>query len=437
MATSATSRNGTSESNTTRFARAVVIGAGIAGLTAAQVLAGYFDQVTLIERDNVPDPAGFRRGVPQTRHAHRLLPRGQIILERRFPGLVSELLAQGAVAVEPLKELSIGYDGVWHTGRPRPNWVSLSASRALLEATIYRRLSALSNVRLMQGYEVIGLQADDSVAQVTGVTIQCVRCQSTEVLPADLVVDASGRNSKAPRWLDELGYPAPEEWTIDPFVGYATRIYERPANFDGEWETLYVRPTPPYGTRGGIIVPMEGNRWHVTLVGVAEDYPPQDADGFLEFARSLPTPALYDTIKDARPLSKPAGYRLAANRIRRFDRLPRYLEGFLVFGDAATILNPIYAQGMTAAAIGSQVLEECTAEYVAGDLTGLSRAFQQRLNHALSRLWRSVISQDWHWSTTTVTDKADQIQLSQTASAPARIEIKRYGDADHLSRRTA
>jgi 2-polyprenyl-6-methoxyphenol hydroxylase-like FAD-dependent oxidoreductase len=90
--------------------------------------------------------------------------------------------------------------------------------------------------------------------------------------------------------------------------------------------------------------------------------------------------------------------------------LPRYLEGFLVYGDAAYILNPIHAQGMTAAAMGSQALGQCLAQQPQGDLTGLAHAFQKQLSHSLSRLWHTVTSQDWQWPATTVTDNSEDIQ---------------------------
>lgn len=400
------------ERKSTQFGHAVVIGSGIAGLLAARVLSNHFSRVTIVERDNPPDPVEFRRGVPQARHAHRLMPRGQTILEQQFPGLVDELLAHGAVAVEASQDIAVDYEGKWYTAPSRPNWVTLSVSRALLESTIYARIGALSGIHFMQGYEVTGLQVDEEHERVTGIWLHCNRCQTVIELPADLVVDVSGRNSKSPQWLESLGFTPPEEWSIDSFVGYATRIYERPLDVDGDWKMLYVQPTPPDGTRGGIIVPIEGNRWHVTLIGVAEDYPPHDEEGFLEFAQSLPTPQLYEAIKDARPLSKPAGFRLTASRVRRYDRLPRYLEGFLVYGDAAYILNPMYAQGMTAAAIGSQALDQCLAQQPYGDLTGLSRAFQRQLSHSLSRLWHTVTSQDWRWPVTTITDNSDDIRVA-------------------------
>lgn len=399
-----------SEQHKVKFGKAVVIGSSIAGITAARVLSDYFAHVTLVDRDSPPRPSEFRQGVPQSRHAHRLLTRGQKILEQQFPGLTDELLNLGAVPIRASQEITIDYDGNKQTARPRQGLVSLSASHALLESTIYHRLTGYPNIHFIQGYEAIGLRVDELNERATGVWLKSNRCQPAEIeLSADLIVDASGRNSKTPQWLESLGYTPPEEWSVNSFVGYATRIYERPDGFDSDWKMLYVQPTPPDGTRGGTIIPIEGNRWHVTLIGVAEDYPPHDDEGFLEFAKSLPASQLYEAIKDVKPLTKSAGFRRTASRVRRFDKLPHYLEGFLVYGDAAYILNPLYAQGMTAAAIGGQILDRCLAQQPQGDLSGLPRAFQQKLSRSLSRLWHIVTSQDWHWSATTVIDNTDQI----------------------------
>lgn len=223
---------------------------------------------------------------------------------------------------------------------------------------------------------------------------------------ADLVVDASGRNSQAPTWLAKLGYEPPRETIVNSFPGYSTRIYQRPANFDGGWKTLSIRPTPPHGTRGGLIIPIEGDRWQVTLVGMGHDYPPTSEEGYLDFARSLPVPQLYDAIKDAQPLTRPCGYRSTENRLRHYDKLPRYLEGFLVMGDAVYALNPVYAQGMTVSVMGSVALERCLEDqFVTGqEITGLAQTFQQKLAKLASGLWKMATREDGRWPATVTTE---------------------------------
>jgi 2-polyprenyl-6-methoxyphenol hydroxylase-like FAD-dependent oxidoreductase len=388
---------------------AIVIGSSIAGLLAARVLSEHFARVTVIERDWLPDTPEFRRGAPQARHAHTLLPDGQLILEEQFPGLVDELLAHGAIAIDANHDIAFYQAGTWRTPRPRETQVSIACSRPLLETVVYRRVAARPNVRIMQGYETIGLRADERGQRVTGVRLRGREAEADEtLLTGNVVVDASGRPSQAPRWLHSLGYMPPEEWTINSFTGYATRIYGRPGHFAGGWKTLYVRPTPADGPRGGVILPMEGNRWHVTLIGVAGDYPPIDEAGFLAFARGLPTPRLYEAVQEAEPLTKPLGFRRTENRVRRYDKLPRYLEGFLVCGDAAYALNPISSAGMTAAAMGSLALDQCLREHrrrlSRGDVSGLAEAFQKALSEAVSSLWHTTTEKEWQWPLTEVTD---------------------------------
>jgi 2-polyprenyl-6-methoxyphenol hydroxylase-like FAD-dependent oxidoreductase len=390
---------------------------------AARILSEQFSHVTIVERDRLPDVPEFRRGVPQARHAHTLQPEGQLILESHFPGLVDELLAGGAIAIAAGRDLVFFQGGTWRRPRPRETQVSIACSRPLLETIIHRRVAGRANVRILPGYETVGLRADERSQRVTGVRLRHRHqaAAAETVLGADLVVDAGGRQSQSPRWLHGLGYTPPEEWAVNSFVGYATRIYRRPAGLASDWKVLYVRPTPADGPRGGIILPVEGGGWHVTLIGVAGDYPPTDEAGFLAFARGLPTPRLYEAIRDAEPLTKPLGFRRTENRVRRYDRLPRYLEGFIVCGDAVYALNPIYAQGMTAAAIGGQVLARCLQarrrQPGAEGLNGLAETYQRELSEAVAGLWQMATRKDWDWPITEVTDTIFQLP---TPLPPAR-----------------
>ncbi|MCB0195767.1 MAG: 2-polyprenyl-6-methoxyphenol hydroxylase-like oxidoreductase, partial [Anaerolineae bacterium] len=283
-------------------------------------------------------------------------------------------------------------------------------SRPLIEHTIYKRIAALPNVEFIQEHETVGLAVDRLGKRATGVRLRPRHASKDEemLLLADLVIDASGRNSQAPTWLAQLGYEPPRETKVNSFPGYASRIYRRPANFDGTWKTLSIRPTPPDSPRGGLIIPIEGDRWQVTLVGMARDYPPTSEEGFLDFARSLPVPHLYEAIKDAEPLTRPYGYRLTENRVRHYDKLPRYLDNFVVMGDAAYALNPVYAQGMTVSVIGSVALEQCLEVHRSErqSLAGLASAYQKRLSKLATGLWKMATREDHRWSATTITEES-------------------------------
>ena len=262
-------------------------------------------------------------------------------------------------------------------------------------------MRALPQVRLLEGYDVSGICTDPNRQRATGVRVQSRQEQGgAEIIHADLIVDASGRNSRLPDWLAELGYPVPAETTVDAQAGYATRIYKRPADYAGAWQALYGIPQAPRQSRGCIIAPLEGDRWHVTLTGLNGDHPPTDEEGFLAFARSIPVPELYRALSQAEPLTEPYGFRRAANRLRHYDKLTRYLEGLLAIGDAVYALNPVYGQGMTVAALGAVALDETLRTqrcHPADDPTGLARRFQRALAKDIAAPWQMATGQDLRW----------------------------------------
>ena len=218
-------------------------------------------------------------------------------------------------------------------------------------------------------------------------------------IEADLVVDATGRGSHAPQWLEALGYPRPQETVINSFLGYASRIYERPTGHLGDWVGMFVQAAPPDVLRGGLLFPIEGDRWQLTLIGLGRDYPPGDEAGFLDFARSLASPALYEAFKDATPLSPIRVFRATENRLRHYERLERMPEGFVVLGDAACAFNPVYGQGMSVAAVGALTLARCVREQrkrrPGGDLRGLTRRFQRELSKANAAPWMLSTGEDF------------------------------------------
>ena len=393
------------QSAASTYEHAVVIGGSIAGLIAARVLSEHFERVTVIERDPVPTNGEFRKGVPQARHPHALLLRGQMILEQLFPGLIADLRAAGAVAFNMGLDMPINMFGRW-LPQYESELIGTSCSRPMLEGAIRSRLAMYPNVTFQHEAEASELCIDPVCGCVTGLVMRHRNGggNTPELLTANLVVDASGRDSKAPEWLSALGYPAPQELTVNAFPGYATRIYERPADFDGDWKGMMIQPMPPANKRGGVILPMEGKRWHVTMIGMGGDYPPTDEQGFIEFARSLSSPMLYDAIKHARPLTSISGYRRAENRLRRYDQLSQFLDGFLVFGDAVYAFNPIYGQGMTVAALGGMALDACLHEqrklYSADDLNGLAMRFQKDLGKVIAFPWQMATHEDMRWPTT-------------------------------------
>jgi 2-polyprenyl-6-methoxyphenol hydroxylase-like FAD-dependent oxidoreductase len=373
---------------------ALVIGGSMAGLLAGRVLADHFGRVTIIERDRFPEGPGFRKGVPQSHHVHVLMTRGREILERLFPGLEEGLLEAGAELLDSAEDLEFltpaGFAPRFRTGIP-----FLQGSRELLEFAVRERVASIPRVRFLEGTDVTGLlPAKDDEAVAAGVKVRYRDGRGTDdAILADLVVDASGRNSDASRWLEELGYEPPEETVVDAHLGYASRLYERSEDSARDWKALLVQAAPPEVTRGGVLYPIEGGRWIAGLTGVGGDYPPTDEEGFMEFARSLRTPLLYEVIKDAKPLSPIHGFRATRNRRRHYEKLSRQPHNFLVTGDAASAFNPVYGQGMTTAAIGAETLEETLGERQG--VSGMSGRFQGRLAKATAGAWLLATGQDF------------------------------------------
>ncbi|MCM3904198.1 MAG: hypothetical protein ND866_21045 [Pyrinomonadaceae bacterium] len=387
---------------TTAGRHALVLGGSLAGLLAARVLCDHFDRVTVVERDPFPATASPRRGVPQANHVHALMPRGRLILEQLFPGLQKEMMAAGAPLV------GMGKDVAWLTPqgwgvRFRSNLEVLSFTRPLLDLHVRRRLITDCRVHVMENTEIIRLLPGRQNGKVAGAVVRTGGENSDRVvemqLRADLVVDATGRASRAPRWLEELGYPAPEETIINAHLGYASRLYRIPEGFSADWKCIFVQAAPPERKRGAILFTVEGDRWLVTMIGGGRDYPPTDNDAFLEFARSLPSPIIYDAIRQAEPLSPIKGHRGTENRLRHFERAGRQPENFIAIGDSVCAFNPVYGQGMTIAAMGANALHECLCEEK-GVLENFARRFQKRLTKVTAAPWMLATSEDYRYRET-------------------------------------
>ncbi|MEO3782676.1 hypothetical protein ABGB12_05075 [Actinocorallia sp. B10E7] len=374
-----------------RRKHAVVVGGSLAGLLSARVLLDHFEQVTLLERDGFPDDPVPRSGVPQGRHLHVLWEHGRGLIDGLLPGVEADLLAQGA------PDLRLPADFLWLTSggwrRRFDTTRMLTFTRGLLDWAVRRRLFAEPRLAVRTGIEVTGLTGDEAV---TGVRYRerGDAARTEERMPADLVVDATGRGSHAPEWLTELGRPLPRETKIDPLLGYASRYYAIPPGFDPGWKALYIQAGPPRGKRTGGLFPQEGGRWICSLSGAGGDYPPTDDEGYLEYARGLRDPVLYEAIKDAEPLTPVVSFRRTANHRRHYDRIRSWPAGFAAIGDSVCAFNPIYGQGITVAAISALELDRMLRE----DRT--TRWFQKRAKRAGAGAWLISTGEDRRYAET-------------------------------------
>ena len=373
--------------------RAVVIGGSIAGLLIARVLADYFAQVIIVDKDKFSDIPKARRGVPQSVQPHVLFTKGYRILAELFPGIEQQLASNGAITIDWAREFQHFMEGKWGLTTEHPSdIVSVTCSRYFLEWTIRQELLKLSRVNFLEQSKVAGLVYDAAAERVKGLYLH-----SAAQLDADLVVDASGRSSNAPQWLRQIGLTPAPETVINPFLGYATRRYRLPDNFQPDWKVMLISQTPPQDTRLGYLAQIEHGELIATLGGYGKDFPPLDNQGFIEFAQSLAQPQFYQAIANAVPTSPIYAHRATANRLRNYDKI-KLPKSFITLGDAVCALCPVYGQGMTVSALGAKTLQIWLNKSAANELD--NNRFQKQLARNNSFHWTLATSQDSRFPST-------------------------------------
>jgi 2-polyprenyl-6-methoxyphenol hydroxylase-like FAD-dependent oxidoreductase len=333
---------------------AIVVGAGMAGLLAADVLARWYESVTIVDRDRLPRGPQARQGVPQGRQLHALLARGQQVLETRFPGLTETMARAGAAVGDVLDDVRMHVSG--HRLRSAPSGlIAVSASRGFLEHHVRRRVVQDPRVGVRDRCAVVGLIPSRNRRQVTGVEVVRQGEDAVETLPADLVVDASGRLSRLPRWLDGIGIDPPAETRVQLALSYATQPFRIDRDMlDGAIAVIHgMTPDSP---RAAAVAVVENGTGMVTVGGIGDDRPPLDRRGFAAFAREVSND-VHDIAATAEPLGEPVPFRFSASTRRHYERHRHLPAGLVALGDGFCSVNPIYGQGMTLAALSTEALD--------------------------------------------------------------------------------
>lgn len=339
--------------------KAIVIGASIAGCLAARSLARHFKEVVLLDLDTFSDEPCTRRTVPQEHHVHLLLNRGVQIIENFYPGFKNELLHSGAEEIDLSHGVKcyagIGWKQRWPTGI-----TAHYCSRTLLEHVLRQSAKRVPNIAIKDGCRVKQLIYDDGTVRGLVASVG----QVEEALEADLVVDASGRNSKASAWLKQLGYGEVQREEVENQLGYVSRVYKKDPKRQTGWKVLLVTPNLPTTRSMGVISPIEGDKYIVTAGGWFGASPKPNEHDFMRFLAELPVPDIHDEVSKLEPLSEFHQFKMPCSLRRRYDLMPSWPDGFLVVGDALCSINPIYSQGMSVSALQADALDRALPEYL-------------------------------------------------------------------------
>ncbi|MEP3637272.1 MAG: FAD-dependent monooxygenase [Paracoccaceae bacterium] len=365
-----------------RTERAVVIGGSIAGLLTARVLADHFDQVLVLERDRLPDTPTPRQTVPQEHHVHLLLQRGKIVMERLFPGLMKDLEKAGAIVVDLGLDVKCHQAGLWKK-RWRSDNTAHYSTRTLLEYVLRQRLRDCANVDLQDQVAVDSVISEDGT--IVGVVTDRIT-HGNSTVRADLVVDASGRGSKAANWLEGMGLGRPAHESIVTKLGYVSAIFGMPKDMSHDWRVLLCLPRLPDEKRMAVVSPVEKDQWMVTAGAWFDDRSDCTHEALAAYLKTLPIPDLYEAVAAAVPRSQPRRYRMLGGLRRRFDLMKHWPGQFLVVGDAVCSINPIYSQGMSASALQVEAFADGMRHHLS------TQSMQKSICASVERPWQLAAS---------------------------------------------
>jgi 2-polyprenyl-6-methoxyphenol hydroxylase-like FAD-dependent oxidoreductase len=368
--------------------QAVVIGAGMGGLAAAKAVAPHFEKVTVFDRDALPDVPAPRFGTPQARHTHGLLAGGCRALECLFPGIEFDLVKAGAVRMRVRRDTRFEIPGFDPFPQRDFGFDQFGLSRPALELVCRRRVEREPNIEFRPRTRVTELTASPDNGSVAGVRFEDTRGRPRS-LAADLVVDASGRASPTLHFLEAVGSAKPAAIEIGINQAYATTVFDMPEDAPTDWHFVVHAPKPPGSSRLGIIQPMEGRRWSVSLCVNHGETPPGDIDGFMAFAKSFRMQTIYNAIRGAKPVGDIARFGMPYSVRRAFDKLDRFPRGLVALGDSVCRFPPVQGQGMSVAAQEAHVLASLleSRRGRADPLGGLAEAFFSEIQPLLEAPW--------------------------------------------------
>ena len=328
--------------------RVLIVGGGICGLGTALLLARDGHDVTVLERDADPIPDSpesaweqwERKGVAQFRQPHNFMPGLRLLLEAELPDIQDALAQAGACRFDMVSPLPPFFTD--RTPRPIDDklW-TLTARRAVGEWVFARAAENAPRVTIRRGVSVkellTGRSAIDEIPHIAG-----VRTSAGDELHADLVVDATGRQSRSPQWLTAVGARPPYEEQEDSGFTYYTRY------FTGSPPQRKASSLTPLGSISLLTLPGDNNTWSVTIFVSTGDQPLKNLrheDRWTKTVRACPLHAHW---LDGQPITAVLAMSGIADRYRRFIVGGQPIAtGIVAVADAWACTNPSAGRGLT------------------------------------------------------------------------------------------
>jgi len=375
-----------------RRSRAIVGGGSLGGMLAAQVLSKYFDEVLVLDRETRTGDE-MARFVPQMNHNHFMHHSCSQNIESVFPGW-TDIIRKRAFALRP-QRMAWRFYGNWLNAAPRmkSDLTAYAASRPVWDNACRTLLEKNPKVEFREGVTITGFLTSEDKSRICGVSIE-----GGETIDADFVVDATGASSKSMDWLEKLGYQRPSISFIKPRLTYTSRLFERKPNqapFTHNWDAVLSWPPSVESKRGALLTPIEDNRWHCSLGAECGDPCPKTDEGYLEFAKSLGIPHVYDILKDAVPVTPITQMSIPKTWVWHLEKAKQVPDGYIMFGDARARLNPVFAQGMTIASKNALTLDECLGKYFKDKQSKIPKQYYKRTFKYIFNSWLLTTSEDF------------------------------------------
>lgn len=368
---------------------AIVLGGGFGGLLMSKVLSDFFAKVTVIEQDTKPSTYQVREGAPQGGHLHILTSTGAEILETMFPQLAKNIVNKGGHRVDITDSWQFCIAGC----KPltKSNHFSYLVTRPFLEQELRNIVSDLPNIEFLYEHHADGLLANFIENRINGVRISNNKTNECRNVYGNLIIDTTGRYTRAPQWLEALEYPLVPKTEVPVNIRYLSRQFRLPKAQTPKWSAILIKGVAPCKKTATMMLiedNKEDSRWLVTLAGQHGDHAIATDQGFLDFAQQLTVPDLYSVLKEAEPISPFLSFEFPAIRRFNYEQIQQHLpKGFVPVGDSVCSLSPVFGLGMTTCALQANVLKGLLQHEDEDYLTTIKNDYYNHTKKILDNAW--------------------------------------------------